>query len=410
MTQNIAIFLDLDNLLIGAAEANLPFDIELIVNTVEERVGGRAVLRRAYGDYRQNQQIPRQLAHAGFQLHSLVRLNSSDKNLADMQMVADAVETLIDGYSFGSYVVITGDRDFMPLVQVLRRHDKRVIGVGVRHTTSDSLVALCDEYIFYDDLVPSHEEAASGDVRTWIAEAATLAFSVNKRVQASVFREYVQTVSDGAFGRSAQGKGGFSKLLESFPSLIHLEREGTTLFVTPIQSKSRVASAAPVASIAPAPPTDDLYLVYRSALKKRGLRVVLPRSRTLVLRDAIHALAYSSTVVTWSSLTQRLVDHYRAHNNNMSRSAINDVLRVARRAGVFDVPDVDGQSLGTSPVILKVSGEKALQEAVMLCDYAYMKELQSMKGVAFEFDQVSMALYESREHAPYLRQVLTRYS
>ena len=402
MTQNIAIFLDLDNLLIGAAEANLPFDIELIVNTVEERVGGRAVLRRAYGDYRQNQQIPRQLAHAGFQLHSLVRLNSSDKNLADMQMVADAVETLIDGYSFGSYVVITGDRDFMPLVQVLRRHDKRVIGVGVRHTTSDSLVALCDEYIFYDDLVPSHEEAPSGDVRTWIAEAATLAFSVNKRVQASVFREYVQTVSDGAFGQSAQGKGGFSKLLESFPSLIRLEREGTTLFVTPVQTRS--------ALIAPAPPADDLYLVYRSALKKRGLRVVLPRSRTLVLRDAIHALAYSSTVVTWSSLTQRLVDHYRAHNNNMSRSVINDVLRVARRAAVFEVPDVVGHSLASSPVLLQVSGEKALQEAVMLCDYAYMKELQSMQGVAFEFDQVSMALYESREHAPYLRQVLTRYS
>lgn len=402
MTQNIAIFLDLDNLLIGAAEANLPFDIELIVNTIEERVGGRAVLRRAYGDYRQNQQIPRQLAHAGFQLHSLVRLNSSDKNLADMQMVADAVETLIDGYSFSSYVVITGDRDFMPLVQVLRRHDKRVIGIGVRHTTSDSLVALCDEYIFYDDLVPSHVEAPTGDVKTWIAEAATLAFSVNKRVQASVFREYVQTVSDGDFGRSAQGKGGFSKLLESYPTLVRLEREGTTLFVAPINMKPASADNSYSA--------DDLYLVYRSALKKHGLRVVLPRSRTLVLRDAIHALAYSSTVVTWNNLTQRLVDHYQAHNNNMSRSVINDVLRVARRANVFDVPNVAGTSLAVSPVLLRVSGEKALQEAVMLCDYAYMKQLQSMSGLPFEFEQVSMALYESREHAPYLRQVLTRYS
>ncbi|HFC12386.1 MAG TPA: NYN domain-containing protein, partial [Anaerolineae bacterium] len=164
MTRNIAIFLDLDNILIGANEVHLPVDIKLIVTTVEELVGGRAVLRYAYGDYRHYQQIPRLLTQAGFQLQSVVRLNNSDKNLADMQMVAEAVETMIDGYRYHCYVLVTGDRDFIPLVQVLRRHDKTVIGMGVKHTTSQSLVELCDHYIFYDDLFPDEVAVDSADL------------------------------------------------------------------------------------------------------------------------------------------------------------------------------------------------------------------------------------------------------
>jgi len=156
MVKDVAVFLDLDNLIIAARQVNVPFDINLILEHLKKLTDGRIVLRRAYGDWRQTQKVPEDLALAGFELQSIVRLSNVSKNLADMQMVVDAMETLIDGHEFSTYVLMTGDRDFTPLVQTLRKRGRVVIGVGFRHTASRSLVHLCDDYVYYEDLLPSH--------------------------------------------------------------------------------------------------------------------------------------------------------------------------------------------------------------------------------------------------------------
>lgn len=156
MVKDVAVFLDLDNLIIAARQVNVPFDINIILEHLKKLTEGRIVLRRAYGDWRQNQKVPEDLALAGFELQSIVRLSNVSKNLADMQMVIDAMETLIDGHEFSTYVLVTGDRDFTPLVQSLRKRGRVVVGVGFRHTASRSLVNLCDDYIYYEDLLPDN--------------------------------------------------------------------------------------------------------------------------------------------------------------------------------------------------------------------------------------------------------------
>jgi uncharacterized LabA/DUF88 family protein len=153
MTNDVAVFLDLDNIIISARELNIPFDIQLILKHLETLTNGRIVLRRAYGDWRQNSGVPEALAAAGFELRSVVRMNGWSKNLADMQMVVDALETLIDGHAFTTYALLTGDRDFTPLVQTLRKRGKRVIGLGFQEMASRSLVQLCDDYVYYGKLV-----------------------------------------------------------------------------------------------------------------------------------------------------------------------------------------------------------------------------------------------------------------
>lgn len=158
---DVAIFLDLDNLVIGSRQAGLHFDIARILTYLKEMTRGRIVLRRAYGDWRQNHSIPEELATEGFELQSTVRLSEVSKNLADMQMVVDAMETLVDGHSFKTYVIMTGDRDFTPLVQGLRRRGKQVIGVGIKHTASQSLMNLCDDYLFYEDIIRAEEAAVT---------------------------------------------------------------------------------------------------------------------------------------------------------------------------------------------------------------------------------------------------------
>ncbi|MCA9977246.1 MAG: NYN domain-containing protein, partial [Anaerolineales bacterium] len=115
MTNDVAVFLDLDNLVIGAKQANLTFNINLILDHIKKITNGRIVLRRSYGDWRQSRDQLKDLTSAGFTTQSTVPINNFSKNLADMQIVVDAMDTLVDGHQYSTYVLMTGDRDFTPL-------------------------------------------------------------------------------------------------------------------------------------------------------------------------------------------------------------------------------------------------------------------------------------------------------
>ena len=397
MTNNIALFLDLDNIVIGAVEAKLTFDPSLILTKIEQSGKGRIVLRRAYGDWRQHQTLPRQLATAGFELQSVVRINNSDKNSADMQLVAEAVETLIDNFNFHTYVLVTGDRDFVPLVQVLRRRSKYVIGIGIRHTTSSSFANLCDEYIYYDDLVEEEIKMGEEHLRAWIEKAADVGFQSEDRIQASIFRQLVEDVSEGQYSDSQFGQMSFGKLLEKYTELITLEREGTVLYVVSPNYKPKTV---PVVKV-----EDNLAEKYRVALKKRGLRVVPSQNRLTILQDIISYLQ-THAVPEWQILVDCLTEQYAIVQESMSKSQINDVLRLARRAEVLEVPDKKNAPLSSLQVLLKVGGKDVFQQAVMLCDLVYLKELKALNEHPFELDQVAIALYDSAERVPYLNYLL----
>jgi len=232
MDNDVAVYLDLDNLVIGASEANLKFDVDLILQHLKDVTGGRLVLRRAYGDWRQLGNMTRSLAAAGFELQSTVRLGSSSKNLADMQLVVDAMGTLIDGQNLSTYVLITGDRDFVPLVQALRRRGKKVIGAGVKHTTSQRLVQLCDDFIYYDNIAAEANHDLDLQMSDLLQRALDQLLQDRSQVPASLLKQRVQALSKGSFSHSLQGRRSFAKLLQDFPDIVYLEQEGTTLFVS----------------------------------------------------------------------------------------------------------------------------------------------------------------------------------
>lgn len=232
MDNDVAIFLDLDNVLIGSIEANLTFDINLILEHVRSLTSGRVVLRRAYGDWRQRESMTKELASAGFELQSTVRLNNMSKNLADMQMVVDAMSTLVDGHNFSTYVLITGDRDFVPLVQALRKRGKQVIGLGVRHTSSNNLVRLCDHYIYYDEMIAAAHQLLDEQMEDILQRAVDQLLQDETQVPASLLKQRMQALSKGAFNRSPQGKRNFRKFLSDFPHIVQLHQDDTTLYVT----------------------------------------------------------------------------------------------------------------------------------------------------------------------------------
>ncbi len=151
-TSNMAIFADFENVAIGADQAKYDrFDIAKVLERV--LVKGNVVVRKAYCDWGRYAKFKRDMHEANFELIDIPHLRQSGKNSADIRMVVDALDLCYTKPHIDTFVVISGDSDFSPLVSKLRENAKDVIGVGVKQSTSDLFVANCDEFIFYDDLV-----------------------------------------------------------------------------------------------------------------------------------------------------------------------------------------------------------------------------------------------------------------
>ena len=149
----IAVFLDFENLAIGAREDlnGLEFDFKPIADALAER--GRVVVRRAYADWTLFEKARRGLAEQQVELLEIPqRLGASRKNAADIKMAVDAVELSFERDYITTFVIVTGDSDFTPLVHKLREMNKRVVGIGLRNSTSGLLPPACDEFLFYESL------------------------------------------------------------------------------------------------------------------------------------------------------------------------------------------------------------------------------------------------------------------
>lgn len=151
-TFNMAVFCDLENVAIGVRDARYAqFDIEKVLERL--LLKGNIVVKKAYCDWERYKDFKGGMHEAAFELIEIPHIRQSGKNSADIRMVVDALDLCYTKSHIDSFVVVSGDSDFSPLVSKLRENNKNVIGVGVKKSTSDLLISNCDEFIFYDDLV-----------------------------------------------------------------------------------------------------------------------------------------------------------------------------------------------------------------------------------------------------------------
>jgi len=151
-TTTMAVFLDLENIALGARDAHYPsFDIQKLLERL--LLKGHIVVKKAYCDFERYREFKRDLHEAAFELIEIPHLRQSGKNSADIRMVVDALDLCYTKSHVDTFVIISGDSDFSPLVSKLRENAKKVIGVGVKSSTSDLFLNNCDEFIYYDDLV-----------------------------------------------------------------------------------------------------------------------------------------------------------------------------------------------------------------------------------------------------------------
>jgi uncharacterized protein (TIGR00288 family) len=152
MAPNLAVYCDFENVALGSREADYgDFDMGLVLERLLDK--GQIIVKKAYADWERFKGARRALHEVAFELIEIPHVSISGKNSADIRLVVDALDLCFTKSHVDMFAVITGDSDFSPLVGKLRENNKKVIGVGVKASTSRLLVECCDEFIYYDDLV-----------------------------------------------------------------------------------------------------------------------------------------------------------------------------------------------------------------------------------------------------------------
>jgi len=159
-TTSMALFCDFENVALGVRETHHEkFDIKLVLERL--LLKGSIVVKKAYCDWERYRGFKAPMHEANFELIEIPHVRQSGKNSADIRLVVDALDLCYTKSHVNTFVIISGDSDFSPLVSKLRENNKQVIGVGVKQSTSDLLTANCDEFIFYDDLVREVQRTSS---------------------------------------------------------------------------------------------------------------------------------------------------------------------------------------------------------------------------------------------------------
>jgi uncharacterized protein (TIGR00288 family) len=207
--RNLALFCDFENIALGVREARYP---ELNVKLVIERLllKGSIVVRKAYCDWDRYKDFKAGMHLAGFELIEIPHVKQSGKNSADIHMVVDALDLCYTKPHVDTFVIMSGDSDFSPLVAKLRENNKSVIGVGVKNSTSNLLIESCDEFIYYDDLVrevkarPAARRATRGKRPTRGASSNSAADSAAADSAAADSASAVATSSEAAGSKTAR--------------------------------------------------------------------------------------------------------------------------------------------------------------------------------------------------------------
>jgi uncharacterized protein (TIGR00288 family) len=230
----IAVFVDFENLAIGVRQMRAgKFQIDLVLKRLLEK--GRIVLKRAYCDWGNYRDEMKDFHAQGVEMIDIPQTKTSGKNSADIRMVVDALDICYSKAHIDVFALISGDSDFSPLVSKLKENNKRVIGCGVKASTSDLLIGNCDEFIYYNDLIRTAKRARTiapkGKTEDKKQEAYDRVMEVLHSVEqdydtlwGSLLKQAIRRVYPG-FNEGYYGYGSFSDLLEDLKQQGLLELE-----------------------------------------------------------------------------------------------------------------------------------------------------------------------------------------
>jgi uncharacterized LabA/DUF88 family protein len=283
----IAVFIDFENIALGLRDSNAPFEVRRILDRLLEK--GKILAKVAYADWNRFRDYTKSLHENGIELIEIPRRESTGKNSADIRLVVDAMDLSWSKTHIDTFVIVSGDSDFSPLVSKLKENGRHVIGLGMKRSTSPLLANACDEFIYYEELEresPASEPDAKpaqgrdGAFRALVETVRALQRENFDVIQASLVKDTMKRKRP-AFSEHGLGYGSFSELLEDAQeagvvTLRKDERSGTYVVTGVASGRERRPRRAPAPAENTAPAAAPPVPAARTRRRRRPSRAASP--------------------------------------------------------------------------------------------------------------------------------------
>jgi uncharacterized LabA/DUF88 family protein len=337
----IALFIDMDNIIYASENTGLGrFHVTPIIEVLKEK--GRLIIKRAYADWREHHDYRYEMQDHAIDLIELPQRGRTNKNSTDIKMVVDAMEIAMSLKHVDTFAIVTGDKDFFPLVSKLREYSFYIIGFGVFESTSDLLVQNCDEFIYYNNLVRSLQLTSDIDkenIFNQLISAAKLLlkdgleFVPAYQIKKTILRK------NPAFHVGNFGFKSFSGFLRAGMKhgYIRLKKNPQTGYLEIGLIREQTEDSGPEHSVATNGADDDSFDSYISVLNSVGLRPWNPDMRKQIVRDFKKLISESRDPgnMVLSALIDDLAEQYEKAGVKIHKSQIRDVIRMLMYIGSF---------------------------------------------------------------------------
>jgi hypothetical protein len=343
-TNQLAVFIDFENIALWAEREFFDFEVTTLMEFLQTR--GPAVVKRAYGDWSRFTRYRDELMNNSIDLIQIYNIRQG-KNRADIRMAIDALETAMTRLQIDTYVIISGDSDFGPLVAKLREYGRYTVGIGPRSITHHLLVKSCDEFIYLETALgeptETDEQSVDRDLARSLLTKALQAHGQRGELPILATRlKQTMLLMDPAFNEANFGYAQFKSWLEDNRDLVKLFVKELQLFVAPINyitngGTELVPSETAIPIKESATPVtltlEGQYKLIAARLKMTGLDLSTRRD---VLRDIYRELCEHPGEQTTDRLLEDLRERYEAQGLIRSKSIMREILQMAFRQRAFD--------------------------------------------------------------------------
>lgn len=435
MNNQIAVFIDFENVALWAEQEFIDFELTPLMEYLQSR--GPVVIKRVYGDWSRFSHYREELMNNSVDLVQIYSVRAG-KNRADIRMALDAMETAITRPQIQTFVVVSGDSDFGPLVAKLREYSRYTLGIGPRDVTHPLLIKACDEFIYLEavlgDMQDLHDlhQATSTDnetARTLLVKALQIHSQRGELPVLAAKLKQTMLLMDSAFNEANFGYSQFKNWLENNVDMIRLFVKDMQLYVAPkdfaepvdidlqpwqapvtpsngqhaLSTKSSIASALQSASGSdPMLTKPSLRMQYKQIFNRLKMTAVDFATRRDVLRDIYRELVEHPNERTTDDLLEELCLRYEAQGMIRSKTTLRQIWQMGFRQRAFDYND----QVASVHVPVKLADEIDSEAAfVQRAESGFVYAVINA-GLEIDKEELSMILLNDRDQQDYIQSLL----
>jgi len=425
MSEQLAVFIDFENVALWAEQEFLDFELTPLMEYLKSR--GPIAIRRAYGDWGRFSRYREELMNNSVDLVQIYSVRAG-KNRADIRMAIDAIETAITREQIRTFVVVSGDSDFGPLVSKLREYSRYTLGIGPRDVTHPLLVKACNEFVYLEavladaDNLVEHPGADNETARTLLNKALRVHMQRGEVPILTAKLKQTMLLMDSAFNEANFGYSQFKNWLANNDDLVSLFSKDMQLYAAPKgyvvpgesgllpweasasngQSPPLLQPEMPMQITTASQPAPSLRAQYQQIFNRLKMTAVDMETRRDVLRDIYRELAEKPNERTTDELLEELCDRYELQGLIRSKTTLRQIWQMGFRQRVFDY----GEQVASVHVPVRLADDVDSEATFVHRAEAGFVHAVINAGLEIDREELASILLNDRDQTDYIQSLL----